>query len=95
MLNVFVNLFLSDRDMVSRVVTALSSELPDKTSLSTAVAIFTMRAEKHEKERREAIMELLANLPVGRLSKNTNFHYHYLIINYYYLTLIRFFINLF
>ncbi|XP_026467499.1 ionotropic receptor 93a-like [Ctenocephalides felis] len=58
-----------NRDMVSRVVTALSSELPDETTAPTAVSIFTMRAEKHEKERREAIIELLANLPMGRIGK--------------------------
>lgn len=52
------------RDIISRVVTALSSESPDGYVKPLTISMFKVRSHTHEWERRKSIRKTLSNLPI-------------------------------
>lgn len=55
-------LFDLDRDMVSRVVTAMTVEVEDKTVSAIAVSVFKMKHENDPMERKKEIGRTLSKL---------------------------------
>lgn len=62
------NIFLADRDMISRVVRGLSSEFAGAAPLS--VTMFKLISQSHEWDRRKSIRNTLMSLPTQFIGRN-------------------------
>lgn len=56
--------YFIDRDMVSRVVQSMTSQVDDKSVSSVSVSVFKMKHEVNEYLRRKEINRVLSKLPV-------------------------------
>ncbi|CAB3254947.1 unnamed protein product [Arctia plantaginis] len=59
-----------NRDMVSRVVQSLTSQIDDERALTVSVSVFKMRHEVNEYLRRKEMHRLLSKLPVKYIGEN-------------------------
>lgn len=58
-----------DRDMVSRVVQSLTSQIDKESVLSVSVTVFKMKHEINEYLRRKEMRRVLSKLPVKYIGK--------------------------
>ncbi|CAB3246808.1 unnamed protein product [Arctia plantaginis] len=59
-----------NRDMVSRVVQSLTSQIDDERALTVSVSVFKMKHEVNEYLRRKEMHRLLSKLPVKYIGEN-------------------------